>query len=77
MEDLKRCPFCGSLPITRVYVSRMGTDGDSINFDVKCEKCGAYKSSRLNLCRVAPYVDVEKAMNTTIEKWNMRIYDGT
>ena len=76
MEELKRCPFCGNLATTKVYVSRMGSDGDGIDFEVLCEKCGTGKLARLNIPkRYAVYADVESCMNNAIKAWNTRWND--
>ena len=70
--ELKPCPFCGTVPVTDVRVTKMGGGEDHIDFSVVCEKCGTCKSSRLKIVRRATYGDVEDAMSTALDAWNRR-----
>ena len=73
MSELKRCPFCGSLPTTEVKVTQMGGDTDNVDFSVVCVNCGTFKTVRLKIAKKAVFMDVEKAMSQTIEAWNKRV----
>ena len=72
MSDLKRCPFCGSLPTTEVMVTQMGGQTDNVDFCVVCSECGTSKMVRLRIAKKAVFMDVEKAMEQAIEAWNQR-----
>ena len=73
MDELKRCPWCGILPETRVKVTQMGGGTDIIDFSVVCPECGADKRIRLMIRNVATFMDAEKAMAEAIEAWNKRV----
>lgn len=72
MSELKRCPFCGGLPITEVRVTQMSSDTDNVDFSVVCVDCGTSKTVRLKIAKKAVFMDVEKAMSQAIEAWNKR-----
>ena len=72
MSELKRCPFCGSLPTTEVRVTQMGGDTDNVDFSVVCSTCGTFKTVRLKIKKKAVFIDVENAMLQAIEAWNKR-----
>lgn len=72
MEELKKCPFCGTLPITIVQVTQMGGGDDRVDFMVFCQECGAEKRIRLKICRKATFADINKAMDDAIAEWNRR-----
>ena len=76
MAELKRCPFCGQLPITKVEIRGTNIDGyDLVDFGVVCEKCGTEKIVRLKINRRgATFVDVEESMEKVKAAWNTR-YD--
>lgn len=71
MNELKRCPFCGSIPGTEVRVTQMGGGTDHVDFSIVCE-CGIYKTVRLKIARTAVFLDVEKAMQDVQNAWNQR-----
>ena len=72
MDDLKRCPFCGSLPRTEVFVSKMGGGEDHVDFAIHCTDCGVTKTVRLKIRAYANFIDVEKSMEEVITAWNHR-----
>ena len=73
MNELKRCPFCGGLPITEVKVTQMGGNTDYVDFSIVCVDCGTFKTVRLKITKKAVFMDVEKAMSQTVEAWNKRV----
>ena len=75
MSELKRCPFCDGLPLTKVQVTSMGGDSDQVDFSVICENCGTHKTVRLYINKYANFTDIEKAMIQVNEKWNTRAYE--
>lgn len=70
---LKLCPFCGSLPQTRVEISSMGGGSDRIDFSIVCDKCGTRKKVMLYTSENKTFVDVQEAMEIVIEIWNKRM----
>ena len=72
MAELKRCPFCGALPVTEVRVTQMGGGTDHVDFSVTCSECGTAKTVRLKIAKAACFMDVDKAMEEVIEAWNRR-----
>ena len=72
MTELKRCPFCGTLPHTEVYINRKKIEEDYIIFEIHCPKCDTNKKIELKINRYCHYTDVEKAMRKAIDKWNER-----
>ena len=72
MSELKRCPFCASIPTTEVRVTKMGGGEDIIDFTVICKECGTYKTERLRIKYNATFMDIENIMAKVIEVWNMR-----
>lgn len=72
MSDLKRCPFCGSLPSTEVMVTQMGGNTDNVDFSVVCPECGTHKTVRLKIAKKAYFMDVDKAMEDAVKAWNKR-----
>ena len=72
---LKPCPFCGSLPQTRVEISSMGGGSDRINFSVVCDKCGTRKNVTLYTSESKTFADVQEAMKMATEIWNRRMAD--
>ena len=75
MEELKRCPFCGSeVELEKIplwYGNGRGYK-DCYKFEIRCKKCG---------CRVdqpendSVYRSEEKAKNNAIKAWNRRAND--
>ncbi len=72
---LKLCPFCGSLPQTRVEISSMGGGSDRIDFSVVCVKCGTRKTVMLYTSESKTFADVQEAIEMVTEIWNKRITD--
>lgn len=72
MDELKRCPFCGSLPRTEIEITKKGGCEDHVDFRIHCAECGVYKSVRLRINAYCHFVDAENAMNSVIELWNRR-----
>lgn len=73
MDELKKCPFCGTSPRTEVRVTKMGGAEDQIDFSIHCTNCGIDKTVRLNITAYADFTDVNKAQAKVIEAWNQRI----
>lgn len=72
MSELKPCPFCGDLPITKVRVTQMGGDTDIIDFSVACQSCGTDKTVRLRIFTTAKFDDVFRAISEATDAWNKR-----
>lgn len=72
MSELKRCPFCGTLPESRVEVTQMGGETDNIDFAICCPECGTAKTVRLKISKFGYFADVDKAMSQAIDAWNRR-----
>lgn len=73
--NLKPCPFCGSLPQTRVEVASMGGGYDRIDFSVVCDKCGTQKKTVLYTRESKTFADVYKSIELVTEIWNRRMAD--
>ena len=71
-DEIKRCPFCGSLPRTEVRVTKMGGTEDHVDFSVRCTDCGVSKTVRLRIAAYANFIDVDKAESDVITAWNQR-----
>ena len=71
-DEIKRCPFCGSLPRTEVCVTKMGGTEDHVDFSVHCTDCGVRKTVRLKIVAYANFIDVDKAESDVINAWNQR-----
>lgn len=72
--ELKECPFCGTIPQTKVAVTRMGGDENHISFTISCPNCGVYKTVVLKFAKYVPFTDVDKAESEAIKIWNKRVY---
>lgn len=72
MDELKRCPFCGTLPRTEVSVTKMGGNEDHVDFTIHCTNCGINKTVRLKIVAYASFIDVDKAQVEVIKAWNQR-----
>lgn len=72
MDELKRCPFCGTSPRTEVRVTKMGGAEDQIDFSIHCINCGISKTVRLKIVAYANFIDVDKAESDVINAWNQR-----
>lgn len=76
MSELKRCPFCGALPETKVTVGQMvGGKTDNIDFIIRCTECGTEKTVRLKISKSGCFMDVDKAMSQATKAWNRRAED--
>lgn len=73
-ELKKRCPFCGQLPTTKVFVTQKASCiDDVILFSVVCEKCDTSRSVKLIIKgKAATFFDVEQAMERATNVWNTR-----
>ena len=81
---LKRCPFCGGIPETKVLVTQSGGGEDHITFTVYCPVCGVYKSKtsyrtengynavNKGVCSVRTFEDVVETMDLVTGCWNRR-----
>ena len=72
MDELKRCPFCGTSPRTEVRVAKMGGTEDQVDFSIYCTNCGINKTVRSKIVTYANFTDVNKAQAEVIEAWNQR-----
>ena len=81
----KKCPFCGGIPETKVYVTQCGGDEDHIRFTIYCPVCGIYKSKtsyRIDnkgingINSIRTFKDVVETMNELTELWNRRETDA-
>ena len=72
-DEIKRCPFCGSLPRTEMSVTKMGGMEDHVDFSIHCTNCGIIKTVRLKIVAYANFVDVDKAMSEVVTAWNQRV----
>lgn len=75
MEELKRCPFCDSLPECGVRFYK--NQGSKVHLEavVKCPKCGCEKHvifKASDYCGPIPFFAYEKAFEEVKDKWNMR-----
>lgn len=73
MDELKKCPFCGTSPRTEVRVTKMGGTEDQVDFSIHCTNCGIYKTVRLKITVYVNFIDVDKAISDVIAAWNQRI----
>ena len=72
MYNLKQCPFCGNIPITKIEIASFGGNTDRIIFSIECEKCGTRKSVGLSFSNYSNFDEVEKTIAKAIEVWNKR-----
>jgi len=69
MQEIKRCPFCGSPGMTYIR----GTFSGDVEFFVCCTKCSTKKSVTLRSSQNRKYfLDVLQAMDDVIGLWNQR-----
>lgn len=73
MDELERCPFCGTLPRTEVRVTKMGGTEDQIDFSIYCTNCGVMKTVRLKIVAYASFIDINRAQEEVIKAWNQRM----
>lgn len=73
MDELKRCPFCGTSPRTEVRVTKMGGTENQVDFSIHCTNCEISKTVKLKIVAYANFIDVNKAQTEVIEAWNQRI----
>ena len=67
MNELKPCPFCKTMPYTKVFPY-----AGKIEFIVACKKCGTRQLTRWKLpCSSMNFRDVQAMMDEAIEKWNI------
>lgn len=76
LREIKSCPFCGGMAQTAVRITRMGGDRNTIEFSVYCVECRVQKWALLNFEDEASFADVERAMESALEKWNRRADDA-
>lgn len=70
MNELKPCPFCNTMPDTKVF-HYSGTT--KTEFIVACKKCSARQSTIWNNpCISMNFRDVQDMMDNAIERWNRR-----
>ena len=84
MTDLKKCPFCGEIPETKVLVTQSGGGEDHITFTVYCPMCGVYKSKTSyrvdnggikGVASIRTFDDVAETIKLVTECWNRRVND--
>lgn len=71
---LKFCPFCGSIPTTRIsFVPIAQYEEDrNVYFSVVCEACGISKTIKLAITKPTTFADITDAMNSAVNAWNER-----
>ena len=75
-NELKRCPFCDGMAVTKVEITSFGGNSNNkILFCVECEKCGTMKAVTLSFPIYSNFFDIEKAMDNVIKIWNKRAYE--
>ena len=74
-EELKRCPFCGELPLCGVERYESWGDGATrLKAVVKCT-CGISKGvvfTATEPTSLVPFYKYENAFDEAIKKWNTR-----
>lgn len=68
--NLKPCPFCGKLPVTRVMTSE-GIATHEVIFAVYCEYCHIKKTAAISDCET--FEDALSAIARVTARWNSRI----
>lgn len=71
MTELKKCPFCGGEPFSKIKPIGMSIDRDTFSFSIKCSKCGVEKY----ISKSAPsfnFEEVERWIKYTYDEWNRR-----
>lgn len=80
MEELKRCPFCGELPVSGVEFYQSSGSDVHLAAIVKCIGCGVYKRKIFKaseLPRLIPFMNYENAFDEVIRDWNRRQTEPT
>lgn len=75
MEELKRCPFCGELPVCGVEFYQSSGSDVHLAATVKCTRCGVYKRRIFKASespRLIPFMNYENAFEGVIRDWNER-----
>ncbi len=78
----KKCPFCGGIPETKVYVTQCGGNEDHIRFTIYCPVCGicksktSYRTDNNGINSIRTFEDVVETMNELTEFWNRRETDA-
>lgn len=74
-EELKSCPFCGSIPKCGVeFYSSCGAEV-KLSAVVECTGCGIRKREIFKATdnvTFIPFLDYEKAFSEVIKEWNTR-----
>lgn len=71
-EDLKPCPFCGTLPTTAINYSRCGGGELRLTYSVVCPRCKITKSLGKE-SEGKSFKEYINAMNSVITIWNSRV----
>ena len=75
MEELKRCPFCGELPICGVEFCQSSGSDVHLAATVKCISCGVYKRKIFKASEssiLIPFINYENAFEKVVKDWNER-----
>lgn len=75
MEELKPCPFCGSLPHCGVEFYQSCGSEVKLSAVVECTGCGIRKREvfkATDAITFVPFYDYENAFTKVIEAWNSR-----
>lgn len=79
MDELKRCPFCGSTPIHGVELYESRGAEVRLSAIVECSKCKVRKIAifkATDYISLIPFWDYEKAFADVVMKWNTRAKEG-
>ena len=71
-EELKPCPFCGSLPKTKVAVTQSSSVEDHLDFSIYCPNCGTSKTVRQVISGFVEFLDMNTSMLEAGVLWNRR-----
>ena len=71
-EDLKPCPFCGTIPTTKINLSRCGAGELELKYSVVCPNCKTVKSLGKE-SEGKTFKEYINTMNSVITMWNSRV----
>lgn len=74
-EELKPCPFCGSIPNCGVEFCQSSCSDVHLAATVKCISCGVYKRKIFKASessKLIPFMDYENVFEEVIKDWNER-----
>lgn len=78
MNELKPCPFCGSVALFKPRYSEASTNFISVDFRIKCDCCGATTKDaegeiKISLGRDGTLKKLNNDIDKAIEAWNRRV----